>query len=137
MYNLNCEETRTKRQIKVSGQLPPRKIALRLGLGFGLGLALELRWGTIFLGGNCPRTTNKMSQYYRFQVISKITVNPRDNGFTITNSTTGISLENLSDFQRLFWMGASKVIAADKNMFNVGVKVTITASIDAILMFLV
>ena len=26
----------------VSGQLPPRKIAPRLGLGFGLGLVLEL-----------------------------------------------------------------------------------------------
>ena len=34
----------------VFGQLPPRKIAPRLGLGFGLGLALELR-----LGGNFPR----------------------------------------------------------------------------------
>ena len=35
----------------VSGQLPPRKIATRLGLGFRLGLL-----GVIFLGGNCPRT---------------------------------------------------------------------------------
>ena len=41
---------------RMSGQLPPWKIAPppRLGLGFGLGLGLEL--GLIFLGGNCPRT---------------------------------------------------------------------------------
>ena len=37
-------------------QLPPRKIAPRLGLGFGLGLGLELGLGAIFLGGSCPRT---------------------------------------------------------------------------------
>ena len=35
----------------VSGQLPPRKIAPRLGLEFGLGLRLVLG-----LGGNYPRT---------------------------------------------------------------------------------
>ena len=35
----------------VSGQLPLRRIATRLGLGFSLGLL-----GAIFLGGNCPRT---------------------------------------------------------------------------------
>ena len=35
---------------KVSGQLPSKKIARRLGSGFGLGLALELG-----LGGNFPR----------------------------------------------------------------------------------
>ena len=39
------------------------------------------------------------------------------------NSTTGISLENLRDFERLFWMAASIVIVADKNIFNVGIKV--------------
>ena len=42
-YNLNL----------VSGQLPLRKIAPRLGLGFGLGLVLVL-WGN-FPRGNCPR----------------------------------------------------------------------------------
>ena len=41
---------------RVSRQLPPRKIAPRLGLGFGLGLGLELGLGAIFLGGSCPRT---------------------------------------------------------------------------------
>ena len=43
----------------MSGQLPPRKIAPRLGLGFGFALALELGLGgrgVIFVGGNCPRT---------------------------------------------------------------------------------
>ena len=44
----------------VSGQLPPRKIAprlgLRLGLALGLELGLELGLGAIFLGGNCPKT---------------------------------------------------------------------------------
>ena len=35
---------------RVSGQLPQRKIAPRLGLGFGLGLTLE-----IVLGDNFPR----------------------------------------------------------------------------------
>ena len=34
----------------VFGQLPPRKIAPRLGLGFGLGLGLVLE-----LGGSFPR----------------------------------------------------------------------------------
>ena len=33
-------------------------------------------------------------------------------------------------------MAAPKVIAKDKNMFSVGIKVTITASIDVILMSL-
>ena len=41
----------------VSGQLPPRKIAPRLGLGFEFGLVLGLGGGgAIFLEGNCPRT---------------------------------------------------------------------------------
>ena len=44
----------------VSGQLPPRKIAprlgLRLGLALGLELGLELGLRAIFLGGNCPKT---------------------------------------------------------------------------------
>ena len=54
-------------------------------------------------------------------------MNPKDNGFTATmemyyssmlerNPTTDISLENLQDFVRLFWMVAFKVIAKDKNM---------------------
>ena len=78
-------------------------------------------------------------------VKSKITVNPKDNGFTITvklsysfmlqrNYTKDISLENLQDFVRLFWMAASKVIAKEKNTFSASIKVTIIASIDAILM---
>ena len=78
-------------------------------------------------------------------VKSKITVNPKDNGFTITvklsysfmlqrNYTKDISLENLQDFVRLFWMAASKVIAKEKNTFSASIKVTISASIDAILM---
>ena len=35
----------------VSGQLPPRKIAPRLGLGFGLSLVLELGSGDNFPRG--------------------------------------------------------------------------------------
>ena len=35
----------------VSGQLPLRKIAPRLGLGFGLGLGLELGLGDNFTRG--------------------------------------------------------------------------------------
>ena len=77
-------------------------------------------------------------------VKSKIIVNPKDNGFTITvklsysfmlqwNYTKDISLENLQDFVRLFWMAASKVIAKEKNTLKY-IKVTIIASIDAILM---
>ena len=42
--------------IMVSGQLPLRKIAPRLGLGFSLGLELVLVLGEIFLGGNYPKT---------------------------------------------------------------------------------
>ena len=49
------------------------------------------------------------------------------------NSATDISLENLQDFVRFFWMAASKVIAKDKNKFSVSIKVTIIASIDVIL----
>ena len=50
------EETFTKLSMRltVSEQLPPKKIASSLKLEFGLGLVSEL--GTIFLGGNCPRT---------------------------------------------------------------------------------
>ena len=77
-------------------------------------------------------------------VISKITVNPKDNGFTLTielyysfmlqrNSTTDISIENFQDFVRLFWMAASKLITKDKNTFSVSIKVTIIASVDVIL----
>ena len=45
-------------------QLPPKKIAPRLGLGFGLGLV----WGleAIFLGGNCPKTLLKNSNPVEF-----------------------------------------------------------------------
>ena len=78
-------------------------------------------------------------------VKSKFTVNPKDNGFTINmklsysfmlqrNYTKDISLENLQDFVRFFWMAASKVIAKDKNAFSASIKVTIIASIDVILM---
>ena len=47
--------------IEVSGQLPPMEIAPWLGLGFGLGsgLILVLGVGSIFIGGNCPRTENQ------------------------------------------------------------------------------
>ena len=51
------------------------------------------------------------------------------------NSTTDISLKNLQDFVRLFWMAASKVIVEDKNMFSFGIKVTIITSIDVILVY--
>ena len=75
-------------------------------------------------------------------VISKATVNTKDNGFTITmelyysfmlyrNSTTNIYFEILQDFVRLFWMEASKVVAKDKSTFSVSIKVTIV-SIDVI-----
>ena len=47
------------------------------------------------------------------------------------------SFENLQDFEKLFWMAVFKVITADKDMLNVGIKVTIIASIDVILMFLI
>ena len=50
------------------------------------------------------------------------------------NYTKDISLENLQDFVRFFWMAASKVIAKDKNAFSASIKVTIIASIDVILM---
>ena len=51
------------------------------------------------------------------------------------NSTTDISLKNLQDFVRLFWMAASKVIVEDKNMFSFGIKVTIITSSDVILIY--
>ena len=51
------------------------------------------------------------------------------------NSTTDISLKNLQDFVRLFWMAASKVIVEDKNIFSFGIKVTIITSIDVILIY--
>ena len=51
------------------------------------------------------------------------------------NSTTDISLKNLQDFVRLFWMAASKVIVEHKNMFSFGIKVTIITSIDVILIY--
>ena len=47
------------------------------------------------------------------------------------------SFENLQDFEKLFWMAVFKVITADKDMLNAGIKVTIIASIDVILMFLI
>ena len=51
------------------------------------------------------------------------------------NSTTDISLKNLQDFVRLFWMAASKVIVEVKNIFSFGIKVTIITSIDVILIY--
>ena len=51
------------------------------------------------------------------------------------NSTTDISLKNLQDFVRLFWMAASKVTVEDKNVFSFGIKVTIITSIDVILIY--
>ena len=69
--------------------------------------------------------------------ISKTMVSPKPGNYIIVpyfigNSTTDISLENLQDFLRWFWMATSKVIANDKNMFSVSIKVTIIASIDVI-----
>ena len=70
-------------------------------------------------------------------VISKITVNPKDNGFYIIvscyNGTPPQTFENLQGFVRLFWMVPSKVITKDKNAFSVSVKVTVIAPIDVIL----
>ena len=49
-----------------------------------------------------------------FQVASKITVNyPKAMVSLQRKSTTGISLENLRDFDRLLWMAISKVILTD------------------------
>ena len=42
----------------VSGQLPPKEIAIRVGSGLGLGLGLVLGLGGNFPRGNCPRTKN-------------------------------------------------------------------------------
>ena len=61
----------------------------------------------------------------RFRIISKIIMNPKDKSFTI------------AELWMLFWMAAFKAIATDKDMFNVGIKVAIIASIDVILMFLI
>ena len=72
-----------------------------------------------------------------FGIISKISVKLRDNDYTITNSTADISLENFRDFEGLFLMAAFKVIAIDKNMLKVGIKVTNTASINVMLLSLV
>ena len=72
-----------------------------------------------------------------FGIINKITVNPKDNGFTTTGLQHRYSLDNFRDFGRLSWMRASKVITTDKCMFKVSMKVTNTASIYVILMFLV
>ena len=55
-------------KITVSGQLPPRKIAPRLGLGFGLGFALKLRLETIFLGATALEP--KVTYRYGFVIIS-------------------------------------------------------------------
>ena len=49
------------------------------------------------------------------------------------NSTRDISLRNLQDFVRLFWMAASKVITEDENRFSFGINVTIIDSTDLIL----
>ena len=68
--------------------------------------------------------------------MSKITANYcEDNGFTIMELHHIYFSENFRDFERLFWMAASKVIATDKN--KVGIKVTNIASTDVILMSLV
>ena len=48
----------------VSGQLPPRKTAPRLGLGLGLGLGLLLG-----LGGNFPRTALHNHYLCMYQVL--------------------------------------------------------------------
>ena len=72
-----------------------------------------------------------------FRVISKIIMNPKYNSFTITELHQRFSFENLRDFEKLFWMAAFKLITADKDMLNAGIKVTIIASIDVILMFLI
>ena len=62
-----CPSVRVRVWVRVSfrfwgatRQLPPRKIAPRLGLGFGLGLVLGFGVA-IFLGGNCPRTHHNLA----------------------------------------------------------------------------
>ena len=55
----------------MSGKLPSRKIAPRLGSGFGLGLALELGLGAILLGGNFPRTVMYKYASYKYYKYEK------------------------------------------------------------------
>ena len=64
-------------------------------------------------------------------VISKITVNPKNNGFTITELRHRYFSWKSARFCEVILDGDFKVVATDKNMFIVGIKVII-ASIDVI-----
>ena len=55
---------------------------------------------------------------------------------TIKELHCGPSSWNFWDFEKLFWLATSKVIAKAKNLFKVGINVTNIASVDAIWMFI-
>ena len=58
------------KKVSVSGQLPPREIALRLGLGFGLGFGFILRLGGNLPRGTCPRTESIIGlSYLSYQAV--------------------------------------------------------------------
>ena len=74
----------------------------------------------------------KFQDIIGFGILSKISVNPKDNYFTVTELH-----RRYFTFERLFMMAASEVIVLDKYMFKVDIKVTNTASGNVILLFLV
>ena len=98
----------------VSGKLSPRIIAPWSGPGFGLGLALELGLGTIFLGGNFPKT----NEFYIKETIYLKSINFFPLRFLYT--------ENLNAKKKLFRnqaltsgeSGSSQVISPFISSFN-------------------
>ena len=157
MYNLNWKEIRITRQIKFDHIIGFRIIP-EAATG-GVRKKGVLKNFANFTGKNLYRNLllTKLQVWKLFfknpyfekdlrttaSVINKVSVNPKDNGFTVPGNyiivlchsgTPPQTSQILPDFVRLLWMMASRVIAKDKNTFSVSIKITILASIDVILM---
>ena len=120
MYNLNWKGTRIKRQIKF-----PHIIGFRIiteggpSKVFGKKGFLKSFWRPVF-----KNTYFEEHLQMTASVISKITVIPKDNGFTITEPHRRYFSWKSPRFCEVTLDGVFKVITTDKNMFNVGIKVT-------------
>ena len=80
--------------------------------------------------------TVKFHKIISFRTISNIAVNRKGNGLTITRlcdftwKSPETSLENFWDFEKLFWMVASKVISTGQKIFQIGNKFISISTID-------
>ena len=147
MYNLNWKESRIKRQTKFHHSIhrfqnhnrssrrrcSVKKVFLKT---LRISTGKHLYWNLFLMTLQVWRLVFKNPYFEEHpwttaSVISKITVNPKNNGFTIAELHHRHFCWKSPRICEVILDGSFKVFATDKNMSSVGIKVTI-ASIDVI-----